>query len=337
MTGDGGAGSGTLLLSDGDGKELVLTARHVISRNEPVSIRWKGQKYPARFVRACKNGDMSVIETDVPGTVRTLELSPTAPATARVYGYGQSRRLHQHEMRYIGQIYGEADDIYSRGGNEGDSGAGVFTPDGKLCGVFVAYENQTHNSVVVSARVLCNFLGSQAQAQSGSGRSRLIIFPFVWWGRQWNNGPGAVPDPTPQPVVVNPEPPSGVSVNAPGVGVQVGAVGPQGPAGPPGPVGAPGVPGPPGASAPGVDLSGLLARMKALESAMTSLTSMTEKTANAVQRPITFNAVAADGSVQTGQAQLGSTVNMDLGVQNLQTRLAALEARMVPTPPTPRK
>lgn len=314
-----------MLRSNDAGKELILTARHVAPRAGKYAVRWKGGKYPARFVGACPDGDAALLETDLPGTVaKPLELSSETPQSAQILGYGQSRVLHEHRMRFVGKS--EGDDLYTTAGNEGDSGAGVFAPDGSLCGVFVAYVNDgSHRSVVVSPRILCNFLASRNQlAQSGSGRTRLIIFPFIWFGRQWNNGSQPLPDPT--PIVTNPITPN------PPVVVQ----GPQGPQGPAGPAGA--VP----------DLSGLIADVASLKTQMASVTTQLAQTAtilnglvptvgqikSAVQRPITVNGVGLDGQVVTAPVQLGGT--LDVGMKSVSDRLSALEAKMnAPTPPTP--
>ncbi len=241
-----GMGSGTVLRSNEHGEELVLTAKHVVNHQKtPVSVRWKGQRYPARFIAASDIGDVAAIRVNLPGTVKALELATHAPERATVVGYGRSRRLHQHAIRYIGQVYGDHDDVYGPGGNEGDSGAGVFTPSGQLCGVFVAYETRTHNSIAVSARTICQFLAPaeqvQAQARGTSGRTSMVVFPFFWFRKQWNGGAGDIcQQPAPvrpiQPVVpvqpVEPiEPPSGEGAVT---------VGPPGPQGPPGPAGLPG-------------------------------------------------------------------------------------------------
>ena len=120
---------------------------------------------------------------------------------------------------------------------------------GDLTGVFVAKDTTNRNAVVVSSYGLCQFLGGRTAGERQS--RRVVIFPFFWSRTTWNNGAGSSTcppgqtcqplEPISQPITVNPvNPPSqgGVTVTAPGVGVQVGPVGATGPAGPVGPPGA---------------------------------------------------------------------------------------------------
>ncbi len=262
-----GMGSGTVLRSNEHGEELVLTAKHVVNHQKtPVSVRWKGQRYPARFIAASDIGDVAAIRVNLPGTVKALELATHAPERATVVGYGRSRRLHQHAIRYIGQVYGDHDDVYGPGGNEGDSGAGVFTPSGQLCGVFVAYETRTHNSIAVSARTICQFLAPaeqvQAQARGTSGRTSMVVFPFFWFRKQWNGGAGDICQ---QPAPIRPvqpvqpmQPPEPID---PPFGEGAATAGPPGPQGPPGPAGPPGQPGAPGKDNT-ADIAALVAAQK---------------------------------------------------------------------------
>ena len=244
-------GTGTVLASNERGSELILTAKHVTQaengqRSNRGEVAYRGKSYPITAWHRSTRADLAAVEADLPGTFADMPITTGPDQTQTVWGYGQSGNLHQHSMRLVKPREGWNE--YTPGGNEGDSGAGVFTPDGALSGVFVAKAVQNSNAVVVSNYELQRFLNCQT-----SGSKRVVIFPFFWKRVDWNGGaarggsacgPNGCPTPS-QPVVASPpdtpiaqQPSGGVTVQAPGVGVQVGATGAQGPPGPAGKDGA---------------------------------------------------------------------------------------------------
>ena len=242
-----GHGSGTILASNDRGQELVLTARHVTKDAKWIQVQYRGKRYPVTRIHESHRADLAAVEVNLPGTFYDTPISQSPGRQATVWGYGQTGGLHSHAMSWLGGLQGE--DQYTPGGNEGDSGAGVWNTSGELSGVFVAKRSDNSNAICVPPVQLCQFLGAR---QAGSGTRRVVIFPFFWARTTWNNGSGnsgvCPPGQTCQPIGATPiEPPSGVTVQAPGVGVQVGPTattppsaasqGPQGPAGPAGPQG----------------------------------------------------------------------------------------------------
>ena len=241
-----GYGSGTILASNEAGQELVLTAKHVTKDARRAWVQYRGQDYPVRKIHQSTRADLAAVEVDLPGKFADVPVSQSPGRHSLLWGYGQSGGLHQHSMSFMGDHPGWQE--YTPGGNEGDSGSGVWDEAGDLTGVFVAKDVSNRNAVVVSSYELCQFLGGRT---AGSGSRRVVIFPFFWSRTTWNNGAGSSTcppgqtcqplEPISQPITVNPvNPPSqgGVTVTAPGVGVQVGPVGTTGPAGPVGPPGA---------------------------------------------------------------------------------------------------
>ena len=256
-----GFGSGTILASNEAGEELVLTARHVTRAAKWIQVQYNGKLYPGRMCHQSAYADLAAVTVDLPGKFADTPLVGSPATKAAIWGYGKSGNLHLHQMTRLKPL--EDDDQYTPGGNEGDSGAGVFNESGELSGVFVAQRADNANAITVPSTMLCQFLGAR---QTASGSKRVVIFPFFWKRVNWGGGsagscpPGQTCEPA-QP---------GVTVQAPGVGVQVGQPPEpaeptvvQGPAGKQGPQGLAGKDGQPGKDAPPVDTQALTQQIAA--------------------------------------------------------------------------
>ncbi len=285
-----GYGSGTILASNERGEELVLTARHVVRDAKRAWVQYGNQNYPVKRIHQSSRADLAAVETDLPGTFADVPVSRQVTVGSHLWGYGQSGGLHQHAMRFVAGQPGWNE--YTPGGNEGDSGAGVWNASGQLTGVFVAKDTRNSNAVVVSSAELCQFVGNPNAA---SGDKRTWIFPFFWKRVTWGGGSGVSSNACPPgyscqpitaspPVIVNPPivamppvdtspPHAGVTVVAPGVGVHVGTPVPTVPPGTeppnPGPAtagsngkdGLNGKDGAPGKDAPPVDIKAIVAEI----------------------------------------------------------------------------
>lgn len=233
-----GYGSGTILGSNEAGKELVITARHVLgSSRKSVAIRYRGTTYPARCLAAADDGDLAAIEVDVPGTIRSLGIAEAAPSQAIMHGYGTTGQLHEHGGQRLANVRRTSDqgasNVYGFPAEDGDSGGGVFNRQGEFAGV--VWGSDGGSAYVASTAQVHRFLGAQVRLTS-SGRKRVWIFPFFFKCVTWNDGQSGgsvVVNPPVQPyqppvLPTDPTQPGG------GVSVQVGAQGPMGPQGPPG-------------------------------------------------------------------------------------------------------
>ncbi len=253
-------GSGTILASNDQGGELVLTARHVLENARRVRVEFAGMSYAVTKSHRSKRADLAAVEADLPGTWVDCQLSATPGRQAEIFGFGAKGGLHKHPMDFLRSNPGWHE--YTPGGNEGDSGAGVFDQNGQLFGVFVAKDQRNSNAVVVSSYELCQFVGNPNAA---SGNKSTFIFPFFWKRVAWggaNSGslsvgncpPGytcqpisqqpiiqspivqpvpVVQSPIVQPAPVVASPGVGVVVSAPGTLVHVGTPAPAVPQGTP--------------------------------------------------------------------------------------------------------
>ena len=263
-------GSGTIFRAVGN-RALVLTAKHVVrglKTQGAVNVIHRGTTYPGTLLAVGSGGDLACIEIQRPAGVNSIEIAEQSAANVRMVGFGSNRSLHQHSGRYLGQLDSARripDARYGFDPEQGDSGGGVFDSQGRLSGVLWGEEEQAGTAAVVSCAKIHRFLGAKV-TETGSGRKRVVIFPFFWKSVDWNDSGQSAQSPCQpyqQPAQpLQPLPSPGVVVQAPGVGVHVGPVlpptlpivpptgsdgtqpqsaqGTQGPQGPPGPAGPPG-------------------------------------------------------------------------------------------------
>lgn len=226
-------GSGTIIGTH-EGKGLVITARHVLDNPGPASIMRNGQTYPAtRLVRAA-TGDLAALEFDnPPSDIKQIGIADKPGQRGTMFGFGPDYpgTFHAHQGRYLGRrgkphVYNAEwlpDDEYAFNSENGDSGGGVFDDQGHLSGVLWGGENGKSN--VVSTVKLRQFLEAPATEER-----IFTLSPFFIKCRRISRGPTQAPQR--QPVQYPPDPSQGgVTVQAPGVAVQVGPQGPQGPPG----------------------------------------------------------------------------------------------------------
>ncbi len=305
-------GSGTIIGSDDKGRELVVTAGHVLGRERSgIRIRYRGQVYPTRWLGMADDGDIAALEADIPGTVRPLNIAEQAPSRAMMLGYGQTGHLHSHSGYRVGSATPDGDSTpdheYSFGAEQGDSGGGVIDPDGKFAGVLWGTSGGT--SMVVSTAKVRRFL--QCDERRGFALTPIGIF---CWRRQDSGGSRVVVRPPsvevrPDPVYVDPGP---VVVSPPiggGVSVQVGPVGPRGPVGPAGQDGVDGKPGKDGLNgkdgkdADPAALAALTAQINTLTTNMAKLTTIVTTIQNHPDvdlGPLTIRIAALEDAVKNG-------------------------------------
>lgn len=240
ITNDTGRGSGTIVGKVGR-KAIVLTAGHVFvddeTGQEHVGVirvyKVNGEVYPGRFLGRFAAADLAAVEIDVPpGLEGTINVADVPSRIAHLFGFGSKGKIHTHTGTY------RSGSLYDMEIGFGDSGAGVFSDDGKLQGVGVGFARtlQGRPAVVVPLAQVQSFLSTPTCC-------------FLFRRRQ---RPAPVPIAGPPPVVVEPVPaPIQQPIQPAPVTVVPGPMGPQGPPG----VGLPGPPGPPGE--PGQSLPGV--------------------------------------------------------------------------------
>lgn len=128
----------------------VVSARHVVA-NEDVTVWIDGVGYPADVVRTFAHRDIAVVDALVPRDVRAhLAAAPIASAVdadERIVIWGEDdagprmERGRVVSTAFIDPVDAEAPPLVSidcdRCGR-GDSGGGIFSPDGSLIAILVA-------------------------------------------------------------------------------------------------------------------------------------------------------------------------------------------------------
>lgn len=129
---------------------LVVTAAHVVVAADQVLATVEDQVIPAKVVALDTRSDVAVLRLDEPGTLATAP--PFRPATVAagddlVLSSAVSGAVSASVRRAttIGIERVRADERVRRSGYQldadvvqGDSGAGAFTPDGRLAGIVFA-------------------------------------------------------------------------------------------------------------------------------------------------------------------------------------------------------
>ena len=175
-----GYGSGTILVSNERGGELVLTARHVVRNAKRVTVEHRGKQYPATQKHLSLGADLAALEVDLPGSYPVQPASRIPGREAVFYGFGKSGQLEAHRMTWIANHRGWNE--YTPGPDDGDSGAGVFAEDGSLFGVAVAQAREDRHAVLVSAYALTKFLAAlpdQPRKQPGQPVDLVAILTRI--------------------------------------------------------------------------------------------------------------------------------------------------------------
>ena len=125
--------SGTILGGDGD-TGFVLTVRHLLDPGvgRLVVMRRDGHGYRAKLWATDEAADLSLLGIRDTGDLPAVRLADGQPARAVLAGFGKGFR--SEEGRFTGTST-EGDGFYTFHPTEGDSGGGVFTPEGRLAGV----------------------------------------------------------------------------------------------------------------------------------------------------------------------------------------------------------
>jgi hypothetical protein len=255
-------GSGTIV-STNHNRAMVLTVRHAFDEgtNYIEIIDDRGTRRPGTLLAIGGRYDIAAVETDIPPdlgramqaagqnleTFHKVRFSESAPPAVIMSGYGEGRhQLMAQEGRLIGGPHqitgGSGPDVcnysYAFSPREGDSGGGAW--GGGYVGPVTHVAAGGGEGYVVGPEAVKDFVVRECQYRK---RVRWL-FPF-WFSKDVEQGAGTSSSGT---AIFPIQPAGGVSVTAPGVGVQVGeppsgaaTVGPAGPQGPAGPAGAPGV------------------------------------------------------------------------------------------------
>jgi S1-C subfamily serine protease len=181
VTGPGFSGSGTVV-SRSAGRSLVLTNRHVCPAAGPgLAIRHNGKAYPAEWVGADPADDLALLS--VAADLPAAELAPGLPpkgTTLRQWGYPKAGPQTAKTGAAVGtgrvvdkQAEAELDVWVTDFAPEaGESGSGLFDPDGRLVGVTYArtQDDQCHAVPVGRVRVfLSGMSGKEPAAAVAAG------------------------------------------------------------------------------------------------------------------------------------------------------------------------
>jgi hypothetical protein len=136
------AGSGTVVRSEGT-KSWVLTNWHVASDpGERVTVELAGKVYGATWLRADSGIDLALLRVDASLPPALLASTHPAPGVRlRQFGHPHAGPM-KAKTGPAGEINGRrmvpgGGEVFGVGigAESGDSGCGVFDPDGKLCAV----------------------------------------------------------------------------------------------------------------------------------------------------------------------------------------------------------
>lgn len=262
--GSGGSGSGVLILVDGS-SAWVVTNKHVtngVSSAANVTVTFtSGQSVRATALSADTIADLCLVQipsaTNMPRPV-TMAPKHVGNCTA-VWQIGYPRgkgpvTRHGHSLG-LGTYSGQAWNLsLALPCDLGDSGSGIFGPDGQLVGILWGGEGNTSKAVPVEyCWGLLDRLGLRRRTPTAPPRQGV---------------PPPMPQVPTQPPTQPPTDPFSPIVQAPlpGPAGPKGEPGPQGPAG----VGLVGPAGPQGPPGPTANVSALQARVEALEAKLQS-------------------------------------------------------------------
>jgi S1-C subfamily serine protease len=160
-----GTGSGTVVRLGRGAPAYVLTCAHVVGDDGEVTIRWPGgAAHTGTVVETDADADLAAVTSAAAGRSHWVAVADDVPPPgARVWKVGYPLG--------VGPRTGEADcegDLNSRPPRfgtgvpvaVGDSGGGVFTADGLLCGVITGHrtDDPDRRGLAVPARVVREFL-----------------------------------------------------------------------------------------------------------------------------------------------------------------------------------
>lgn len=144
-----GIGAGTVVAIDGDRVEIV-TAKHVAVYGS-LRVRLEdGTSVPAWISSLVPDRDLAIVDADLPD-VAIAGLRPARIGTARsdepVVVWGSGNDGPAFETGATADVFADLPDGAPRGRyslacalcHQGDSGAGVFAPDGSLVGVYIGF------------------------------------------------------------------------------------------------------------------------------------------------------------------------------------------------------
>jgi S1-C subfamily serine protease len=147
---DDGLGAGAIVGISGS-TVRVLTAKHVATMPGRIGVYFAdGREAPAHIVKLVPNRDLALVDADVdPAYATTLHAAPVGRprphSLVHVWGSGyDGAPLEPGAVNTLatqlpdGPANGRFE-IACRLCHEGDSGAGVFTSDGTLVGIFIGY------------------------------------------------------------------------------------------------------------------------------------------------------------------------------------------------------
>ena len=148
------AGSGTVIGSNGE-VGLVVTVKHLFRDGvgEIIVRRRDGHGYLGKIWAVDECADLAAIVIQDTGDLPQVQISSGQPRQAVFAGFGAGFRVEPGSFM---QSSTSGDTFYTFLPTSGDSGGGLFTPNGSLAGVVWGEDGQS--GVAVSAARLCHFL-----------------------------------------------------------------------------------------------------------------------------------------------------------------------------------
>jgi S1-C subfamily serine protease len=161
-------GSGTIIENTGE-RAYVLTAKHLIE-DEARRAKWgqvtvhkvDGESFPASLVHKSSVEDLCLLSIPAPRDPDGVDLAPTLAQRGELIGFEADGKLHKHFGPVLGR-HGRAAS-YRFHIEHGDSGGGMFDPQGRLAGVGTHFfaDEPGQPSRIVSVDAIREFLAEPA-------------------------------------------------------------------------------------------------------------------------------------------------------------------------------
>jgi S1-C subfamily serine protease len=136
-------GSGTIIENTGE-RAYVLTVKHLIE-DKAGHDQWgrvtvhkvDGETFPASLVHMSAVEDLCLLSIPAPSDPEGVDLAPTLAQRGELIGFEADGKIHKHVGTVLGR-HGRAAS-YRFHIEHGDSGGGMFDPQGRLAGIGTHY------------------------------------------------------------------------------------------------------------------------------------------------------------------------------------------------------
>jgi S1-C subfamily serine protease len=161
-------GSGTIIENTGE-RAYVLTAKHLIEdaagqpeRGRITVHKVDGESFQASLVHMSAVEDLCLLSIPAPSDPDGVDLAPSLAQRGELIGFEAEGKIHKHTGPVLGR-YGRAAS-YRFHIEHGDSGAGMFDPEGRLAGVGTHFfrDEPGQPSRIVSVDAIREFLAERA-------------------------------------------------------------------------------------------------------------------------------------------------------------------------------